>query len=293
MIKIGIVGSDNSHAIQFSQLTNLPEGVNGLKIGEAEVVAIWGAQRKRTEEVAREGNIPEVVNYPEDMVGKIDAVMVVLRDGGTHYRFSKPFIEAGIPTFIDKPIECSVENTKRIIELAKEHQTLITSFSTLRYDELTVKLKEELKDKSPITAGCVVGPADLRSEYGGIFFYGIHVVEFSQEIFGSGAHSLMAFEQHNNVVVAVKYPDEKIVSLLLLGNASYVFQASVYGKKGSAQYTTGQGANYYHGMNKFLEMITTGKMPLSFEDLLEPVVMLKAIEVSLISGKEVLMEDLK
>ncbi len=58
MVKIGIVGSDNSHAIQFSQLANLPEGVDGLRIKEAEVVATWGAERKRTEEVARVGNIP-------------------------------------------------------------------------------------------------------------------------------------------------------------------------------------------------------------------------------------------
>jgi len=293
MIKIGIVGSDNSHAIRFSQLTNLPEGINGLKIKEAKVVAIWGAHRKRTEEVAREGNIPEIVSYPEDMIGKIDAAMVVLRDGSIHYQFSRAFIEAGIPTFIDKPLECSIENARRIIELAKKHHTLITSFSTLRYDETTIKLQEELKDKGPITTGCIAGPADPRSEYGGIFFYGIHTVELAQEIFGSGARSLVAFEQHNNVVVTVKYPDGKIVSLLLLGNASYVFSVSVYGKKGSAQYTIGQGANYYYGMNKFLEMITTGKMPLSFEDLLEPVIMLKAIEVSLRSGKEILMEDLK
>lgn len=291
MVKIGIVGSDNSHAIQFSKLTNLPEERNGLKVEEAKVVAIWGTQRKRTEEVAKEGDISEIVNYPEDMIGKIDAAMVVLRDGGTHYRFSKPFIEANIPTFIDKPIECSIENTKRIIELAKEHQTLITSFSTLRYDEATVKLKKELKDKGPITAGYIVGPCDLKSEYGGIFFYGIHTVEFCQEIFGSGAQSLIAYNQHNNVMVTVRYPDERIVSLLLLGNASYVFQASAYGKKGSVQCTLGHGANYYYGMKKFLQMISTEKMPLIFEDMLEPVVMLEAIQSSLASGKEVLVKS--
>ena len=132
MVRIGIVGSDNSHAIQFSQLANLPDGVDGLKIEETEVVAIWGAGRKRTEEVARVGNIPQIVSYPEDMIGKVDAVMVVLRDGSTHYQFSKPFIESNIPTFIDKPLECSVENAKRIIELTKKQGSLMTSFSTLR-----------------------------------------------------------------------------------------------------------------------------------------------------------------
>lgn len=291
MVRIGIVGSDNSHAIQFSQLANLPEGVDGLKIKEAEVVVIWGAERKRTEEVARVGNIPQIVSYPEDMIGKVDAVMVVLRDGSTHYQFSKPFIEANIPTFIDKPLECSVDNARRIIELAKKQGSLITSFSTLRYAEATVKLKEELKDRGPITAGHVVGPADLRSEYGGIFFYGIHTTELCQEVFERGAQSLMAYNQHNNVMVIVRYPDEKIVNLCFLGNASYVFQVSAYGKKGNAHCTVGPQANHYHGMKKFLQMIATKKMPFTFEDLLEPVVMLEAIKASLYSGKEVFLKD--
>lgn len=291
MVKIGIVGSDNSHAIQFSQLANLPEGIDGLKIKEAEVVAIWGAERKRTEEVARVGNIPQIVSYPEDMIGKVDAVMVVLRDGSTHYQFSKPFIEANIPTFIDKPLECLLENARRIIELAKKQGSLITSFSTLRYAETTVKLKEELKDKGPITAGHVVGPADLKSEYGGIFFYGIHTTELCQEVFERGAQSLVAYNQHNNVMVIVRYPDEKIVNLSFLGNASYVFQVFAYGKKGNAHCTLGSQANHYRGMKKFLQMIATKEMPFTFEDLLEPVVMLEAIKASLYSGKEVFLKD--
>ncbi len=225
------------------------------------------------------------------MIGKVDAVMVVLRDGSTHYRFSRPFIEANIPTFIDKPLECSVENARRIIELTKKQGSLMTSFSTLRYDETTAKFKEELKDKCLITAGHVVGPADLKSEYGGIFFYGIHTIELCQEVFGRGAQSLMAYDQHNNVMVILRYPDEKIVNLSFLGNASYIFQASAYGKKGNAHYTLGRQANFYHGMKKFLGMITTGKMPFTFEDLLEPVVMLEAIKASLNSGKEIFLKD--
>ena len=289
MVRIGIVGSDGSHSIYFPQLVNLPQGLNGLRIEGAKAVAIWGAERKRTEEVARKGNISEIVAYPEDMIGKVDAVMVVLRHGGIHYQFSRPFIEARVPIFIDKPFTCSVENAKKIIDLAKQHDVLMTSFSTLRYDETTVKFKEALKDKGRIIAGHILGAADVTSEYGGLFFMGVHIVELCQEIFGPGAQSLMACNQYNNIAVTVRYPDERIINFMFLKYPPYheIWQVSIYGKQGSSRYCIGEGTNYYCGMKKFLEMVGTQKMPLSFDDILESVVLLKAIEVSLASKKEI------
>ncbi|HQE25612.1 MAG TPA: Gfo/Idh/MocA family oxidoreductase [Candidatus Atribacteria bacterium] len=293
MIKIGIVGSDNSHALAFSQVTNLPQGVEGLKVEEAEVVAIWGFERNRTEEVAKLGNIPEIVNYPEDMIGNVDAVMVVLRDGALHYKFSKPFIEAGIPTFIDKPLETSIDNAKRIITLAQEKNTPITSFSTLRYDEPVERFKEDLSLKGPLTTGVVCGPADTTSEYQGIFFYGVHIVELSQEIFGRGVESLMATNHHNNIAITLTYSDERIVELLMLGNATYTFTISAFGKNGWGHWDGSQTPSpYYYGLLKFIDMIKTSKMPLSYDELVEVVAILKAIEVSYLSNTEVRIKDL-
>lgn len=293
MIKIGIIGSDNSHAIAFSQLTNLPEGVKGLRIEDAKVIAIWGFERKRTEEVAKVGNIPEIVNYPEDMIGKVDAVIVVLRDGALHYKFSKPFIGAGIPTFIDKPLETSVENAKRIIDLTKEKNTLITSFSTLRYDGPFVNFKKELIQKGPLTTGVVCGPADATSEYQGLFFYGVHSLELCQEIFGSGIEKVRATNHHNNIAVTLTYPDERIVELILLGNAVYTFTITAFGKNGWQHWDGKQTPSpYFYGLKKFLEMIETSKMPISYEELLELVVALKAIEVSYLSNTEIYLKDL-
>ena len=40
MIKIGIVGSDSSHAESFSEITNLENPLGGLRVEGAKVVAI-------------------------------------------------------------------------------------------------------------------------------------------------------------------------------------------------------------------------------------------------------------
>src|ERR1051326_175329 len=80
MIKLGIVGSDNSHADAFSQLCNLDKGFNGFKCRGAKVVAIYGHDPKRTEEVARNGQIPTIVEKADHMIGIVDAVLVGFRD---------------------------------------------------------------------------------------------------------------------------------------------------------------------------------------------------------------------
>ncbi len=102
MIRLGIVGSDNSHAIAFSKLCNVAD--NDLRVDGAKVVAVYGEEAERTAEVSREGQISKIVERPEDMIGDVDAVLVVFRDGGKHRKFAEPFVRERIPTFVDEPL---------------------------------------------------------------------------------------------------------------------------------------------------------------------------------------------
>ena len=52
MFKIGILGSDNSHADRFSEILNRPDHPSYQPDAEARVVAIWGAEAERTQAVA-------------------------------------------------------------------------------------------------------------------------------------------------------------------------------------------------------------------------------------------------
>jgi len=232
MIKIGIVGSDSSHAERFSEITNLENPPGGLRVEGAKVVAIYGEEEQRTKEVARKAQIPRIVADPKEMIGLVDAVMVVFRHGDKHYPYAEPFIEAGIPTFVDKPLAIKVRDAEAIIELADKKGTLLTSFSTLRYARKTVQFIEETKKIAPLTAGISSGPADRHSEYGGLPFYGIHAVELLLATFGYEVESLLALERQNNVLVSVKYKTGALVALYLLGNASSFFHLAAYGKGG-------------------------------------------------------------
>ncbi len=114
MLKLGILDFDTSHAIEFTKRLNhlgddKEQWVDGAKIvigcpGESKLspdrIAGYADQMKKWE-------IP-LVDKPSDMIGKVDAVLIEAVDGSVHYERAKPFLEAGIPCYVDKPFTCSI-----------------------------------------------------------------------------------------------------------------------------------------------------------------------------------------
>ena len=128
MLKIGIVGSDNSHAIAYSKLANVTKVVGD----KCRVVGIWGQEEARTKEVAEEGQIETIVDKPDDLVDMVDAAIVVDRHGGLHLEHALPFIEKGMPIYVDKPFAITLEDCREMLKSADASGSLITSFSPLR-----------------------------------------------------------------------------------------------------------------------------------------------------------------
>src|SRR4051795_4375729 len=129
MIRIGIVGSDSSHALAFAQLANVERAFGD----DARVIAICGADEQHTRDVAEQGRIAEILDGPDAFVGKVDAVMIVYRHGDLHAPNALPLIEAGLPLFVDKPFAIALTDAQRMLDAAAQHGTLLTSFSTLRF----------------------------------------------------------------------------------------------------------------------------------------------------------------
>lgn len=284
MIRIGIVGSDNSHAEAFSKVCNVQQE---LHVDGAQVVSIFGLDAARTQEVATKGNVPTVVGKPEEMIGKVDAVLVVFRHGGLHRQYAEPFLRAKIPVFIDKPLALAPEDGRALLALSEKSGTPLTSFSTLRYARDMIGFKKEAEEKGPVRSAVFSGPADRRSEYGGLPFYGIHVVEMAQALLGTGVESVHAVENAKNTVATLCYGDGRIMTLNFLGDAAYVFHMLAFGKQGWVGRALDASTCYRDGLEVVLSMVRTGAMPLGRQELLEPVLVLAGIERSLTSGQSV------
>lgn len=294
MFRLGIIGSDNSHADRFSQLANLENGVDGQKIEDVKVTHIYGTDPGRTKEVAENGKIPNIVSRSEDMLGHVDGVICVWRHGSKHMAATLPFLEAGVPAFVDKPLASSVADARKVIDAAEKARVGLTSFSTLRFAKPTVEFIASLpKEIGVPVSGVSTGPADLKSEYDGIFFYGIHAVELMNATFGYGCESVSATAHGDNCVVVCTFPGGVVATLNLLGKAAYVFHVSAFGTEGYQDFLVDSSTAYYDGMQMFVETMRTGKWPFTPDQLLEPVKILAAIDRSLAEKRTVLLSEIE
>jgi len=166
MIKLGVLGlSDgNGHPYSWSAIFNgydldamescgfpvIPRYLEQQqwpesRIQGAEVVSVWTQDKALSQKVATAAKINKVVVKPEDMIGEIDAVLLARDDSENHLALAAPFLKAGLPIYIDKPIALSMVDLNKLYEL-EEYPGQIFTCSALRYsDEL--KLSQEDSEK--------------------------------------------------------------------------------------------------------------------------------------------------
>ena len=275
-MRFGLVGVNTSHAGVFAGLFNGTAGDAGTlpALDGGQVVAIWGEPRADAEALATKHGIASIVDEPTAMIGEIDAVLVVDDTGGgaSHAELARPFLEAGLPTFIDKPMTLEIGDAVALFDLAEERGAPLMSSSALRYAAEVIDLQSRLAEIGPISSIVSVGPGDW-------YYYGVHAVEMYQTILGGGASAgwvqRHAFDQRDVVVVGYDHGPSVVVETLR--DASYVFHLTVYGANGWTDCdVTDHHAFYRNLMAAALEMAQTGRSPVSRAQTLDVLGVLQA-----------------
>lgn len=108
------------------------------RICDAEVVSVWTQDRKLSERVSKAAKIPQVVTDPKEMIGEVDAVLLARDDPENHLELATPYLNAGLPIYIDKPVAVSMASLSRLYELERYSGQIFTC-SALRFSpELTL-----------------------------------------------------------------------------------------------------------------------------------------------------------
>ena len=246
--KIGLLGSDNSHAERFSEILNVEDHPSYWPDSGARVWSIWGPDPERTREAAANGQIPVVADSPEQVVAECDMIFVIPRDAGLHLEYAKPVIAAGKPLFVDKPLTQTPDQARELLSLARKAGIPVNSFTTLRYGSDALSFGEGLATAGPIRYASYMGPAARNSPHGGILFYAIHTVELMQHFHGHDVTSVRAVESppgadRSNVNVTCTYADGTLVSLGLIGDGVYLFYMMAVGQEGIVE-VPGTARNY-------------------------------------------------
>ena len=278
--KIGIIGAENSHSAGFGKLFNIEKTFPGM-----EVKYVWGETKEFAKTAMEKGNIPEMVNYPKDMLGKIDGLIVDHRHGKFHLEPAIPFIEAGVPTFIDKPFCYRAKKGKDFLALARKHGTPVTSFSSIAHSYETFDIKEQLKSMSGINLVIRSGLVNLDSEYGGIFFYGAHTVQPLLYLFGDTVERVRVNENGKNSSANLIFKNGMMASLVFT-TKKYGWQTFVETEEGIVELKSKlEEKKPPKNYTDMVEMFKTGKEPRSHESIIHGVAVLEALEKSVVSGQ--------
>ena len=248
MQKVGLIGSDNSHVERFTEILNLDDHPSYWKNSNAAVWAIWGEDEARTREAASAGQIPVIASSPQEVAEQCDLVFTISRRADVHLDHARPVIEAGKPLFVDKPFTQTPDQARELLSLVKKAGIPMTSFSTLRYGSAARIFKNGMGEAGLIKYATYLGPGTRQNPYGGIIFYGIHIVELMLHFHGPDVISIKAVENppngtKSNVSVTCCYSDGTLVNLAILGDTSYLFHMLGVGSEGIVE-IPGTARNY-------------------------------------------------
>ncbi len=292
MIRIGMVGGAKSwHAKSFSEMFNgydeaLARQHNfplyKARVEGARVTHIWDPDREAGELIAKICGIENVVPYMEEMIGKVDGVIIADDTTMKHQRRAIPFLRAGLPTFVDKPLSPSIEEAEELISFAKENNTPFMSCSALRYAKEVEEFLSQKEEIGEILTGNSICSGDL-------IFYGIHALEQLYVCIGPGIKCVQNVGEEGKDIVVITKGDGRKFILTVYKEISYLFQMNLYGSKGWREVRVEDSDYFYSNMLRaFVRMVETREPPFPVEETLEIIKTLVLARRSAQRGGEVI-----
>ena len=280
MYKVAILGCENSHANNFLKAVLVDKIVDDI-----EFVGVYSYDSEASAKLNAEFGVPVADSY-DAFVGKVDGIIITARHGDNHYKYAKPYLDSGIPMFIDKPITCTEEDAKAFMQDLKARNVPVSGGSVCVLSDHVKAMKKIVEDQpyGRVFGGYLRAPVMLKSPYGGFYFYSQHLAQVMMEIFGNYPDSVQAFENDSIVNCVVRYPEYDV-------NITYTSESNLYyAGVSSASAFVGDTYSFEGGFAKefmeFHDLLEGKPQKQSYEDFFAPVFVLNAIDRSMQSGKD-------
>ncbi len=302
-MRIGAIGIDSSHLPEF---TKRIAGLHKEGRTACQVTAFWDpgqhewrhpagpAQSQADVENWRKTTLDlgaRQVNSLEELLASVDGVMVLNINGHRHLELAIGPIARGMPTYVDKPLTCSIDQARSLLAMTRQYKARCYSASSLRFITEIPKLdKEKLGEIVAIDA---FGNGEVLDMMPGLWHYGCHSIEMVDAIFkwsgqGPGVKRVSAIATGDAVtgyhLLDMEYRDGRIARLRMDRNGAWAFGATVHGKKGVQQFVVDFAPVYgrlVEGMVKFFE---GGEAPVDLRDIVENVAVMQAGNESIAQG---------
>jgi Oxidoreductase family, NAD-binding Rossmann fold len=302
---IGIIGlsEGNGHPFSYGSIINgySPEGLaasgwpgiyeyvrrrHASEFGLADwvVTHAWTQDPESTKKLCAACRIPNGVNDYREFLGKVDAVIIARDDHEIHFQMARPFLEAGLPLFIDKPLSLEVSELRAFRPYLEQGQLM--SCSGMRYCR---ELDEPRADLAAYGGLKLIRGAIVLSWEK----YGVHLLEAILAI--TPAHPVsvrMLPVDHASAVVLLD--DGVLIQIDALGECARTFRVELFGTHRNAAFDLTDNFSMFRRMLwEFTESIRTGRPAIPPERTLEIMRVLIAGQVARNENREVLLNEIQ
>ena len=286
--RVGIIGLDTSHVTAVTNtLNNLKEGADwgGYRVvaayptkGSADMKESIGGLAGFTEKVKSWG--VEIVDSIEELLKKVDVVLLESVDGRRHLAEALPVLKAGKRMFIDKPIAASLADAMVIFDAAKKYNVPIFTASSLRYITGAKEIAEGKIGK--VLGADSYGHCYIEPHHPDLFYYGIHGVEILYAVMGTGCKTVVRAHTDDTDVVIGTWQDNRLGTFRGTRSGTGKMGATVFGEK--AIEVLDKSLGYDPLWARIIEFFDTGKVPVTAEETLEVLAFMEAADESKLKG---------
>ena len=271
-LRLGIVGTDTSHATAFTQILNdesspdhVPGGqvVAAYKGGSADIESSASRVDKFADELRTKWKVRFFTTIPE-MCRNVDAVLLESVDGRVHLAQARAVIAAHKPLFIDKPLASTLEDAREIARLATAAGVPWFSASSLRFGEIAETMKF-----ADATGVATWGPGPLEPHHQlDLSWYAIHPIELLYSLMGPGCEEVSRTYSPDADVIVGRWKDGRIGTVRAIRPYSD-YGAVVFRPKQILESPSRPADSYRPLLVEVMKFFETGQPPVPNRETLE------------------------
>jgi len=252
-------------------------------LGDWSITHAWTQDPESTKKLCVACRIAHSVKDYREFLGKVDAVIIARDDYEIHFLMAEPFLEAGLPVFVDKPLSLELSELRRFRPYLETGQLM--SCSGMRYARELDEPRADLASygRLKLIRGAIV----LSWEK-----YGVHLLEAILAI--TPAHPVsvqMLPVEHASAVV--RLDDGVMIQIDALDECARTFHIELFGTQRTGAFDITDNFSMFRRMLwQFTESIRSGQPAIASDRTLEIMRVLIAGRMARKEKREVFLNEL-